>query len=105
MAPAECSCESFDTAASVVGSDLFTGEHDEQRRKRYAVNDSGVSSGSRGSQPAVKRQRTGGDGLILQCMEEYNIEQMEVRAERLSDMPAIRDAIHMMSSFHYRVVS
>ena len=94
MAPAECS---FDTAESVVGSDLFTGEDAEQRRKRYAVNDSGVSSGSRGSQPAVKRQRTGGDGLILQCMEEYNIEQMEVRAERLSDMPAIRDAVHMMS--------
>ena len=26
----------------------------------------------------------------VQCMEEYDIEQMEGRAERLSDMPAIR---------------
>ena len=63
---------SFDT----VSSDLFGGEEAEQRRKRPAVNDSGVSSDSRGSQSAGgKRQRIGGEGLVLQYMEEYDIDQ------------------------------
>ena len=82
--------DSFDTAGSIVGSDFFGGEEMEQRRKRIAGNDCGMSSGSRASQPASKKQRTGEDGLVLQYMEEYDIEQMEERAERLSDMPAIR---------------
>ena len=60
--------DSFDTAASIIGSDCVASEETDQRRKRLAGgNDSGVSSGSRASQPASKRQRTGDDeGLLLQ---------------------------------------
>ena len=58
LAPAECEwMESFETPPySIVGSDFVAGEDMDQRRKRLAVNDSGVSSGSRASQPASKKQ-------------------------------------------------
>ena len=61
LAPAECEwMESFETPPySIIGSNFVAGEEMDQRRKRLAaVNDSGVSSGSRASQPASKKQGT-----------------------------------------------
>ena len=76
--------DSLDTAASIFGSVSGGSDEGEKRRKRF-FDDDAHSSGSK-----RPRTTTGRGSLAVGFMEEYDIEQMEERAERLSDMAAIR---------------
>lgn len=77
--------DSLDTAASIFGSGSGGSDEGEKRRKRFSGDDAHSSVSKR------PRATTGRGSLAaVGFMQEYDIEQMEERAERLSDMAAIR---------------